>query len=592
MSNNEKLGFYVKECVKRYGESHQLCPSVSEYGLGFWLKVVQKELMQMGITDYSPEEIFETFLATYLDKINPVNEQTKKISELLCAYGLQWSEMTIKEDGKPDKVVRPPYVINGTKPSGVVTYNGEKYSLDHLGKKAMVFTKKDVELEMEISKADGASSYSFTINGVAVSPEFKTSGGKTITLVKSEGYGEEARWYFISASEKVNYVKRGRYLFEITKRLAKRYSNDTCKAWDATNNTKSNYTTWKDTVKSKLSSSVKKSTERLSHDYQSYPGEATGKAHPDTIVHFLSDCCVGKTEEQLKAVLDTFCIGADCSGFVSRAIAYVMQNMGWTYMAQFKTIGPLSESHAVKNDQKVYTLNVGPSDVLYESCTYYKLYRNNDDIVYDNIYIRDSNSVVNKPITRQEEQTLLSSNLLLGSRLIYRFRKETVEEEQIVNGKKKKTSKKVIKWDRINKDLTNDSTPQITSLRPGDIVTMSSSPSFGSDFHIAIICNVGIDLTGPYFITADSTPYTLKESIDNITTRKTNLYSVLKRPNAFETVKADDLDEKKAGHYNQKGNGVRYILHRDFGFFNGSDYLAFRRPYAFSLYYRGFDLTK
>lgn len=589
MSKNEKLGYYVTECVKRYGESHHLCPGVTEYGLGFWVKVVQEELAQMEITDYSPEEIFETFLAAYLDEINPVNEQTKKISELLCAYGLQWSEMTIKEEGKPDKVVRPPYVINGTKPSGVVTYNGETYSLHHLGTKAMVFSKKKVELEMEVTKADGASSCSFTINGVSVTPEFKTFGGKKITLVKSEGYGEEARWYFKAGSEKINYVKRGRYLFEITKRLTKRYSDDTCTAWDTNTDKKSNYTTWKDTVKSKLSSSVKKSGERTSYDFQSFAGEAIGKAHPDTIVKFLRDHCAQKTDKQMKDVLDTFCIGADCSGFVSRAIAFVMQNMEWPHMVQFKTIGPLSEALVVKDSQGLHTLDVSPSNVLNDACSYYKLYRYKDDIEYDNIYIRDSGSVVNEPITEAYENSLLSSKLLMGSRLIYRFRKVTVEE--IVNGKK--TPKTVIKWDRINKDLTKDHIPQITSLRPGDIVTMASTSSFSGGFHVAIICNVGIDMIGPYFITADSTPSTLKESIDGIISRKkTDMYSVLKRPNAFETVKAADLDEKKAGHYNQKGNGVRYILHRDFGFFHGSDYLAFRRPYAFSLYYRGFDLTK
>jgi len=598
--NKDELNIYVLESLKQYGERHQLCPSVSLGNFREWIRIVEQDLALANITDYTPQEILEVFLSVYMKHINPVNDKTEKISKFVCEYCRQWSEMTIVTS-QGTNVVRPPYVINGTKPTGTVNYDGVDYYFHHLdsGKKVMVFNlprevkqknpdKKD-KLEMTVSKADGASSYSFTTDGVNVSPKFKTFEGEELTLKGFEGYEEEDRWFFISGGASVNYVKRGKYLFKITTRLANRYSDDVCTVWDTTPTananananakTKSNYTTWKETVKSKLSGSANDSGKRPAYDYQSYAGEAIGKAHPDTIVKFLRDHCATKNSEQMQAVLNTFCIGADCSGFVSRAIAYVMQNMNWTRLVQFKTIGPLSEA-SVKEEKGAHTLKLGSKDVLNDACSYYKLYRKKDDTVYDNIYSRDDDKVFNAPITEQAEKNLLSSDLLMGSRLIYRFQKKKVTVEEIVNGKKKKTSKEVIMWDRINKDLTQDSVPQITSLRPGDIVTMSTRSNFEGGFHVAIICYVGIDLDGPYFITADSTPASLKESFDKI---KSSHYQVLKRPDPQQYKETVDI---KNLSINEQGNGVRYILHRDFGFFNLRPFLAFRRPYAFDLFYR------
>ena len=110
MGNYNDFFNFVLECLKRYCELNPLCSTIIR--IDELVQEFKDYLEENGITvDSNADEIFAVFLSTFLDKINPVRPKKRQISALICEYCLKWSEMTIKKDGKPDKVVRPPYVL-------------------------------------------------------------------------------------------------------------------------------------------------------------------------------------------------------------------------------------------------------------------------------------------------------------------------------------------------------------------------------------------------------------------------------------------------------------------------------------------------
>lgn len=348
-------------------------------------------------------------------------------------------------------------------------------------------------------------------------------------------------------------------------------------------NKKENKDEWKKTVLPRLSQCLKSYSENL--DYQDFGGSAVGKAHPDTIFNYLSRFCAEMDQETMQAELVRFCIGIDCSGFVSRALAYVMQHMGWGFKTQFKTIGPNKDSLLADNKAlgKILSPKLDFSNKLNTAASFFKLYRNRDDKRYDYIYVKADKKAVNNV-----QGDDINDVRLMGSRLIYRFKRAYLKKEETVNGKKKKKYIGYLNWDRVNLVYSNDLNPQITNLRPGDIITIASNETFENDFHIAIICDVGFDLKGPFFITADSSPSDLAATVAFINDkhRHPSSYTILQSPDSMIPV---DLANPRT---NQSGSGVRYILHRDFEFFNFSSYVAFRRPYAFDLYYRNVNMEE
>lgn len=332
-----------------------------------------------------------------------------------------------------------------------------------------------------------------------------------------------------------------------------------------------------------------------SRDYQFYGESSVGKAHPDCIKYFLENFYSNHTGSEMLSVLENFCIGIDCSGFVSRTIAYVLENLDYDFshshddrksteanlMAQYKSLGLHSGDKFKDEDiEKYHVMLSKVSDrtkSMNTAATFFKsFYDNPDDTAHDYVYkvTFEAKSKTDKtlvPVYNNKEamdtaysgkpdiDDNLESSQIMGSRLIFRFK----------NGK----------LDRINKFINPEDDPQITSLRPGDIVTMALDQNFKDGFHIAIVCNVGIDLDGPYFITADSSPSTIAESVNSIGKKKKKA-AILKRPDSSEPVDISNLST------NQNGSGVRYVLHRDFKFFDVRPFLAFRRPYAFDRYYR------
>ena len=555
---NDSLFNYVLECLKRYCELDPLCGTIKH--IDELYQVFKDILKENGITDdSSAEEIFEVFLVTIWDKISPISHRSWEISKLICEYCLKWSEMTIGT-GKNAKVVRPPYVMNGSSLSCSITYNEKTYLFDSISGSTMKFCMKDNKKQtISVSVSIKAA---FTVNDdkkTPVKPSFKSPEGDNLELVKIDGLGRESLWHFKGE----DYVQRST-LIQINQYIAKRYT-------DA-----KNYAEWGKNIRSNLSKSVNEtgnhaSYKRPARDWQDYSGADLGKAHPDTIVNYLTDFYNNLSAKEMQDNLNNYCIGIDCSGFVTRALAYVMEHVKDSlkeeenYMVQIKTLGSLSGIKDNKFDQK--RLNEKKYRV-YNSATYLKLYRKKQDL--GNVYL-DDNAEYN-------------SLDIIGSKLLYLFKIKEVK------------GKKTLECVLINKDLNPADKPEISSLRPGDIITMAKSAKeelFATNFHIAIVCRVGVDQKGPYFITADSSPTTLLKTINDI---KDETYSVLKRPDAFDPIKADDLiedDHKKDGlkkekkdNYHQKGNGVRFVLHRDFGFFNSKEVLAFRRPYALDRYYR------
>ncbi len=328
---------------------------------------------------------------------------------------------------------------------------------------------------------------------------------------------------------------------------------------------------WNNSGKSNLRKSVKPESERKEFDYQDYGGSEIGKAHPDTIVNFLTQHCSTLSASAMQEKLEKFCIGADCTGFVTRTLAYVMERMKWNSQIQYKTIGPNDDDYTTEEEKTGRKhLKLGKKSRLNTAASFFKFYmEDSSEKQYDHIYIRDSKTVTNqtKPIENH-----LGDDIIVGSRLIYRFKK--------IDDKAKK-----VDWDLINKDFNPEDEPRITNLRPGDIITMDKDDSFWSSFHIAIICNVGVDQIGPYFITADSSIFTLAGS-----DAKAPSNFILQRPDALDTVNLS-APQKLPPH--QKGNGVRYVLHRGFDFFSRyKNVYDFRRPYAFDLYYRNVNMEE
>ena len=442
---NDDLFNFMLECLKRYCELDPLCGTIKR--IDELYQVFKEYLKEIGITDDSTaEEIFEVLLSTILDKIDPTRPKSREISALICEYCLKWSEMTIKKDGAPDKVVRPPYVLR-----------------EDIKRATDEETTKDMERVAQSRK-----------------------------------------------SEKT----RGEY------------------------------------------------------DYQYYRGEDIGKAHPDTIVNYLTKHCSSLNASDMRKKLEKLFVGADCTGFVSRAIEYVMEQKKWTSLIQFKTIGPIVDGLLTKD--KLTLINLNKSSRLNNAASFFKFYMHDKtEAAHDHIYFKESGTVTYETQPIADHQ---SDMMMMGSRLIYRFK---------VNGEK-------VEWDRMNKDFNPGDEPRITSLLPGDIIAMANTEDFKSGFHIAIICYVGVDQDGPFFITADSSPLSPTKSINKINERgKSATYSILKSPDPqkyTETVDPNNLLMR------ENGDGVRYILHRDFGYFNLKKFLAFRRPYAFDLYYR--DIIK
>ena len=546
---------FVIECLKHYAEKHGVCPDERLDDIAFWVNFINEELIREGYADNDPQEILDVFLTVFLSRINPVNERTREIAGLVSRYAMKWTHMEIRNDGQPLKVVRPPYVLNGTRLSCTVDYKGDTYSFKIIRGQEMKFSRKgSPDLYVTVKNKDTAE---FTVKdtGEKLAPVFKSPGGATISLISIEGFEKESRWHFKDKSKKagkenVIYVEKGD-LIEVNDYLANRYDD-------------ANYDGWVRSVKSDLAKCVNGSNkgnykvyQRAPRDYQHYGGEDVGKAHPDTIVHYLQDYCPSLTDAQMKAILDNNCIGIDCSGFVSRTLAYVMENMAdvqaddknddTNYRLQIKTVGPISGE---SNNKVEASALAAKSLKLNTAASFMKLYRNTVDKDGDQGYRTDDED--------------FNSLELIGSKLLFLFSK----------GKKN-----VLACTKINRELNPSDKPEITSLRPGDIVTMGLDEKFKGGFHIAIVCNVGIDLDGPYFITADSSPSTIAESVSSIRKKKKNAM-ILKRPDSF-----DPVDISKLGT-NQDGSGVRYVLHRDFGFFDVRPFLAFRRPYAFDRYYR------
>lgn len=448
MGNYNDFFNFVLECLKRYCELNPLCSTIIR--IDELVQEFKDYLEENGITvDSNADEIFAVFLSTFLDKINPVRPKKRQISALICEYCLKWSEMTIKKDGKPDKVVRPPYVLR-----------------EDIKRATDEETTKDMERVAQSRK-----------------------------------------------SEKT----RGEY------------------------------------------------------DYQYYRGEDIGKAHPDTIVNYLTKHCSSLNASDMRKKLEKLFVGADCTGFVTRTLAYVMERMKWNSQIQYKTIGPNDDVYTTEEEKTGRKhLKLGKNSRLNTAASFFKFYmEDSSEKQYDHIYIRDSKTVTNqtKPIENH-----LGDDIIVGSRLIYRFKK--------VDDKAKK-----VDWDLINKDFNPEDEPRITNLRPGDIITMDKDDSFWSSFHIAIICNVGVDQIGPYFITADSSIFTLAGS-----DAKAPSNFILQRPDALDTVNLS-TPQKLPPH--QKGNGVRYVLHRGFDFFSRyKSVYDFRRPYAFDLYYRNVNMEE
>ena len=435
-----------------------------------------------------------------------------------------------------------------------------------------------------------------------LSPDFKNG-----SLVEIADLGERV-WRFDKAEKKsitrLNLVQGKGSLFYGNSYLSKRYEE-------------ANYNHWKDqwdeseedggkkssvlTLLEKSQKSCKEKRDRNPlRNYQDYTGASIGKSHPDVIKYFLENFYGSHTDSEMVSVLENFSIGIDCSGFVTRAIAYVMENMDYEFSdddkkrteanlkVQYKTLWLLSGKR-IKDDkdfEKYYRLLTEGKECLNNGAPKLKFYCDNpndtsNDYVYKVSYkteskksktlvrVYDNKEIIDtKYANKSEIDDDPESNEVMGSRLIYRFYQG--------------------KLDRINKFINPEDDPQITSLRPGDIITMSDSESFDRDggFHIVLICDVGYDIEGPFFITADSSPSTLKESLKKIEDRKKgNVYSILKRPDSKEPITKEELDENKV-KANQRGTGVRYILHRDLQYFNNKKYLAFRRPYVFDLLYR------
>lgn len=547
---NDSLFNYVLECLKRYCELDPLCGTIKH--IDELYQVFKDILKENGITDdSSAEEIFEVFLVTIWDKISPISHRSWEISKLICEYCLKWSEMTIGT-GKNAKVVRPPYVMNGSSLSCSITYNEKTYLFDSISGSTMKFCMKDNKKQtISVSVSIKAA---FTVNDdkkTPVKPSFKSPEGDNLELVKIDGLGRESLWHFKGE----DYVQRST-LIQINQYIAKRYT-------DA-----KNYAEWGKNIRSNLSKSVNEtgnhaSYKRPARDWQDYSGADLGKAHPDTIVNYLTDFYNNLSAKEMQDNLNNYCIGIDCSGFVTRALAYVMEHMKDSlsiddnYRVQIKTIGPTVDvSHNQVDGQKLsnkeYRVN--------NAASYMKLYRDKQDA--GNVYLSDDAD--------------FNSLDLIGSKLLFLFNVSEVNKT------------KVLECKLINHDLNPSDTPMITSLRPGDIITMALSAGkgkeekFATGFHIAIICEVGIDQEGPYFITADSSPSNLAETVDYINKKHSNpsAYSILQRPNSKDIINTTNPKT------NQSGSGVRYILHRDFGFFNSKEVLAFRRPYALDRYYR------
>ncbi len=192
--------------------------------------------------------------------------------------------------------------------------------------------------------------------------------------------------------------------------------------------------------------STKKHIEQGEGDFQKLRGETVGKAHPEVIRIYLNKYYEGKKSVSgIEQHLKNYAIGIDCSGFVSRAIAHVMTQLGISKEIQFETLG--KDGEYLKTNAT--TLNP-----------------------------------VNKADSIKEGRIIFSGKS--GSIPLFLIKKEK-KTYNIVN------KKKVIKIKETNPYLY-----VLTRLRPGDIVIKKPEKQV---IHIYIVVSVGKN----YIVLSDST---------------------------------------------------------------------------------------
>ena len=96
--------------------------------------------------------------------------------------------------------------------------------------------------------------------------------------------------------------------------------------------------------------------------------------------------------------------------------------MKWNSQIQYKTIGPNDDDYTTEEEKTGRKhLKLGKKSRLNTAASFFKFYmEDSSEKQYDHIYIRDSKIVTNqtKPIENH-----LGDNIIVGSRLIYRFKK-------------------------------------------------------------------------------------------------------------------------------------------------------------------------